>query len=715
MRLIKAKILAAGLLAATAFASFPTTAVNAEEGMFMLDKVAGLPLREKGLNISPNEIYNPAGGGLSEAVIRLENGCSAEFVSPDGLILTNHHCGFDALVAASTTANNYGENGFKADSRETELPAKGFAVSLTLRSEDVTAQVTNGIDRADQAAVAKRIEELQNADKAKLPAGVTVQIQALNNGLFYYKFHYQKINDVRIAYAPPKSIGFFGGDPDNFEWSRHCGDFTFMRAYVAPDGTAAEYSANNVPFKPKKFLTISAEGVKENDLTMIIGYPGGTSRYRESYSVAFNQNINLPFTVDLLRTRISALETVGRDDDAKRIALQGEIFSLYNGLKAFDGGVAAMRRANLVAARQADEARLREWIAQGAARQTKYGAALDQLQKAYDDYQKTAQRDLILRNMVQIPQIELLLAVSSGQAASAEVKTYVTEVAKSETFVNRELLKFFLARAANLPADQRIAQIEKRFGSLQGTARTRAEIEFAEQAFAGDLLTTEKGLNSVVAMSPEQIRAANNGLISFAAEIAPEIAAAYSRQQALNRVVSTYRLPFIQAMSELKNRTPYPDANFTQRFSYGAVKGYQPKEAVSYTPFTTLNGVFEKDTGREPFNAPAKLRDLWLKKDFGAYNVNGTVPVNFLTTNDIIGGNSGSPVLNRNGEQVGIAFDGNYEGLGNDFFFSDQLGRTIIVDIRYVMFITEKFGNAGWILRELNVKGKAAAATAAAK
>ncbi|MEP7037861.1 MAG: S46 family peptidase, partial [Acidobacteriota bacterium] len=258
---------------------------------------------------------------------------------------------------------------------------------------------------------------------------------------------------------------------------------------------------------------------------------------------------------------------------------------------------------------------------------------------------------------------------------------------------------------AELPADQKIAAIEKRFGNLQGEARGRAEDEFARKAFGGETLTTEKGLNGLLDMTAEQMKTSPDPLVSLLNELAPDIAAVGAHQQALNAVLTKYRLPFIEAMTAMKGITPYPDANFTERFTYGEIKGYSPREAVNETPFTTLDGVFEKDTGRDPFNSPAKLRDLWERKDYGNYAVNGTVPVDFLTTNDIIGGNSGSPVLNAKGEEIGIAFDGDYEGLGDDFFFSPKLGRTICVDIRYVLFITDKFGGAGWILKEMNING----------
>jgi hypothetical protein len=688
-------------------ATMPLFTVKADEGMFMMDKVASLPLAKKGLKISPADIYNPAAGGLSEAVPRLSIGCSSEFVSPDGLILTNHHCGFDALVAASTAAKNYGEEGYRAGSRAEELPAKGYSIDITLKEEDITAKVLNDIDVSDAQAVGKRVQDLQKEAQAEAGADRRVQIQALNSGMYYYQFTYQTIKDIRIVYAPPKTIGFYGGDPDNFEWTRHCGDFTFMRAYVGPDGKTAEYSTSNVPFKPRKFLSVSADGVKEDDLAMIIGYPGGTTRYRESPSIRYNQDVNFPFLVDVLNARVAALEALSRENESKRVALQSDIFSLMNTIKAEDGGVAAMRRAGLVKQRQDEEAKLTQWINADPARKAKYGEALPKLTSTYEEYEKGAMKDLIVRNMLQLNAFGFLSAAIGGQVPKDRLRGAIPEVAGGEAFVDREVFKFLLRRAAGLPNSQKIGAVEKRFGSLTGDARVRAEDEFARKAFENENVTTEKGLTAVLDAAPDQMKTAAGPLGELIGEMKDDIAGMTAHQQALNANVGKYRLPFIQAKAEFRNSTFYPDANFTQRFSYGFVKGYSPKESVSYGPFTTLNGVFEKDTGRDPFNAPAKLRTLWETKDYGQHAVNGTIPVDFLTTNDIIGGNSGSPVLNGNGEQIGIAFDGNYEGLGNDFFFNPALGRTIIVDIRYVLFLTDKFGDAGWILKEMNItRGK---------
>ncbi|MDQ3180973.1 MAG: S46 family peptidase, partial [Acidobacteriota bacterium] len=381
------------------------TAAFPEEGMFTPDQIGKLPLKQKGLKISPSEIYNPNGVDISDAVIRLSIGCTAEFVSPQGLILTNHHCGFDALVSASSAGKDYGKDGYKADSMQTELPAKDYSIFITNRVEDVTAKIRKGTENLSGDALAQAIkantEKLQADEQAKAPEGATIRIQGLNSGYFYYLYETTQIKDVRVVYAPPQMIGFFGGDPDNFEWSRHTGDFTFLRAYVAPDGKSADYSPNNVPFKPKKFLTMSLNGVREDDFVFVMGYPGGTTRYRESQNIDYSQTTNFPFLAEYLTAWSNALRMVGETDEAKRVKLQGEIANIDNGRKLYEGGVVALNRSNFAEQRKAEEAKFTTWVNQDAQRRAKYGEVLANLDRLSDDFYAVGARDRLLRTFPQ--------------------------------------------------------------------------------------------------------------------------------------------------------------------------------------------------------------------------------------------------------------------------------------------------------------------------
>jgi len=687
------------------FTSTPLTLAKFDEGMFTPDKIATLPLLQKGLKIKPTDIYNPKTGGLSEAVVRLDTGCTGEFVSPNGLILTNHHCGFDALVAASSVGNDYGTEGYKADSIKDELSAKGFSISIPVRVEDVTNKITAGTENlsgdARDKAISDNIAKLEAAEKGKI------------TGYFYYLYENKQITDIRIVYAPHRDIGFFGGDPDNFEWSRHTGDFTFLRAYVAPDGKSATYSPNNVPFKPRKFLTISLNGVKENEFVMVMGNPGGTTRYRESQSVNYSQQVNSTFLYDYLTAWIKSLENLTATDEAKRIALQGDIANLANTQKLYQGGIFAMRRADIFSQKKAEEIKFTTWVNATPARKSIYGNLLADISRVSAEYYQTDIRDRLVRTFPNLANtgsfkqlVDAIVAVSQGKALTDPKKGEINQVfAGREPMIEKDLLKFFFRKAAELPAEQKFQPVEALFAGLKDNARREAEDKTAEMLINNPDWNSAEKVIGIYSMSLNDLKEKYPKVVDFALAHAKEQSAIAARTAKFNGEINNLRLLYMRGISEMKGITPYPDANFTQRFTYGNVKGYAPREAVQYTPFTTLKGVIEKDTGVFPFIVSSKLKELQRNKDFGRFGVGDSVPVNFLSTTDIIGGNSGSPILNGFGEQVGLVFDGNYEGLGNDIFFSPAYGRTISVDIRYVLFVTEKVGGAGWILNEMKIKG----------
>ncbi len=705
------------LLCAMAMSTVQTAFARVDEGMYMPDKVGSIAnLKKRGLKIKPEEIYNPAGGGLSEAVIRLSIGCTAEFVSPDGLILTNHHCGFDALVSASTPGKDLVETGFRTEGRTGEIPAKGYSIYITERSEDVTAKVLQGTEDLSgeglAAAIKKNVDDLTNAEKAKAPKGSDIRIQVMNNGFFYYLFQTRQIEDIRVVYAPPRNIGVFGGDPDNFEWTRHTGDFTFLRAYTAPDGSSAKYAADNVPYKPKKFLTMSIGGLKEDDFVFVMGYPGSTVRYRESQSIEYARESNFPFLASWLSARSAALREIGKADEEKRIEFQSEIANFDNSFKVFDGGGLRLRRADAVEKRRAEEAQFAAWIAANPDRQKKYGTVLSDLAAVSAESNKYAKRDILVRRMGDgtMPMFRAIYsAVADAKMLNDEQRqAKLVEIRKAldgrEPIYEREMLTFFLKAFADLPEDQKFVGAEKLFGTFEGTARTAAEDAFAENVAQGSYWTAET-VAALYGPQTMEFRPERDNVRAFAMALKNEKEAATARAAAFAAKIDRLRLLYQRGMAEMKGITPYPDANSTLRFSFGNIKGYAPREAEYRAPFTTIKGMWEKDTGVNPFDMPQKLKDLQKARDFGRYGQGDSVVVNFLSTTDIIGGNSGSPILNGNGEQVGLCFDGNYEGLGNDFYYDPNMNRTISVDIRYVLFVVEKFGDAKWIVDEMKVVG----------
>lgn len=704
------------LLFAILLSSFSSVSAF-DEGMFAPGQIAGLNLKKRGLKIKPEEIYNPKGGGLSEAMISLSVGCSAEFVSPDGLILTNHHCGFDALVKASTPDNDLVEKGFVTSSRAGEISAQGYSLSIPTRTEDVTAAIKKGTETltgADLAAAYKKnMDAMTAAEQAKAPAGSKVRVQMLNNGYYFYLYQTMDINDVRVVYAPPRNIGVFGGDPDNFEWTRHTGDFTFLRAYVAPDGSSAKYSASNVPYKPKKFLTMNIGGLKDNDFVFVMGYPGGTTRYRESQSIQFARDANFPFLENWLNGMSTSLRSIGATDEEKRIAFQSDIASYDNSRKAFGGGHLRLRRSGVVQARQAEEVKLAAWIAANPDRQKKYGTVLAELKTLSDETNATSKRDVLIRRLPDGIALtvfaQVFAAVSANtmlddKARAAKLEEIKKAYADREPQFEVDMMKFFLKSMDELPADQKFKPAEDLFGKLKGKARRDAEAKFADSIANGEYASAEKtaGLYGPRTMEFNETR---EKILGFARGLGEERKALAARGQKFAANIDRLRFAYMNALTEMKGGVVYPDANFTQRFSYGNIKGYESREAEVRSPFTTIRGMMEKDTGVNPFDMPQKLIDLQNAKDFGRYGNGDSVVVNFTSTTDIIGGNSGSPILNGNGEQVGICFDGNFEGLGNDFYYDPAKNRTISVDIRFVLFVTEKFGGAKWVVDEMKVVG----------
>ena len=730
---------AALLLSVLLFVSLLPVSVLGDEGMFMPDKLNQLPLKklqQRGLKIPITDIYNPNGPSIKDAIVIVDGG-TGEFLSPEGLLLTNHHVAFDALVSASDQAKDYASNGYLAKSHNEELPAKGYTAQIPQELRDVTAEVLSGVTDAmsppeRNAAITAKSREIATAN-SKPEAGITASVLPLNEGLSYYLFSYLELRDVRIVYSPPKNIGFFGGDPDNFEWPRHCGDFTFMRVYAGVDGKPADYSPANVPFKPKKFLSISMGGVKENDFVMVMGYPGSTRRYRESYSVAYNQDVFMPFLIGVFNRQIEVLRDAGKNDRDLQIKLQSKIFDIANTVKDFEGSVVAMRRFRVVDQKRKDETAFTGWVNQNPERQKNYGDVLPTLQKAYDELQKTQPRDSLIQQIAGLSDFFAVAGVMRSIAADKEkppaernpnlaMTVLRARAALGDIFSDRlpdyerEMLAFLLRKAAELPPDQKIEAIEKRFGNLKGEARVHAEEEFARAVTQSKNLSTPESVSKLFDMTPAQLSQLNEPLIDFAADIAALNAQVAVRTRTFNAIVGRLRPLLVRGMGEMRGGIPYPDANRTLRFTYGDVRGYIPHDAAIYQAFTNLSGVIEKDSGREPFDAPEKLRQLYRARDFGPYATpdGQNVPVDFLSTTDIIGGNSGSPIMNGRGEQVGIIFDGNYEGLGNDFFYNDATGRAISVDIRYVLFIADKFGGAGYILKEMDIKNAPAALRRAA-
>ncbi len=722
------------LIVALAFAPFASLA---DEGMWLPDSLSKLPLaqlKKRGFELKPEDVYSTTQPSLKDAIVQISAGGTGSFVSGEGLILTNHHVAFAAITRASTTEKDYINNGFVAKSRAEEIPAQGYTVSILQEFKDVTAEVLSAAkpemtpEQRDAALAAKRGEIQKTALNGRDKDGIRTQVVEATSGLQYYLYTYLTLRDVRIVYAPPKSIGYFGGDPDNFEWPRHCGDFTYLRAYVGADGKPAAFSKDNVPFKPKRFLAVSAAGIKEGDFTFVLGHPGATYRYRESYSLDFRQNIQLPDQIATLKKQIDALTKLGEKNPALKIRLSDQIFSMSNSLKAFEGAVLGLKKLNLIERRSAEEEALKKWLDANPAAKAKYGNVLPQIEALYVDLRSFTSKQSAFSELFDTGELIGALYFAYLRATDKEkpanernpqlsdgaLPQILNQIGgdwnEREPEAEAKTLANALERLADLPANQKFALVETLFGNQTGDARRQAERDFADKAIANSKFKSLDEVKKLFSTSAADIRAIDDPLAKLVVAAVDENAPFAKRVAKFNSEVVRLRPNYVAAMLEMKKAPYYPDANFTLRFTYGEVKSYKPRDAVFYHWQTSLAGVIDKDTGEDPFNVPAGLKDLAKKKDYGSYfdaRLND-VPVNFLSTTDITGGNSGSPIMNGRGEVIGLVFDGNYEGLGGDYAFDGNLNRTINVDIRYVLFVTEKLGGAAYLFDEMKInRGKA--------
>ncbi|MCO6511864.1 MAG: S46 family peptidase, partial [Aridibacter famidurans] len=478
----------------------------------------------------------------------------------------------------------------------------------------------------------------------------------------------------------------------------------------------AEYSANNVPYKPKRHLKISLEGVDEGEFVMVMGYPGGTTRFRESRTIEYAQNINFPYIAEYVRTRSEVWSRIAEEQPERAVELQAEIFNLNNAEKLYSGNVVAMKRANIVEQRRELESALAKWIDSDPGRKARYGDLFEEINKITTEFYRNAKRDRALSIFPSGTTTRVFAAVYAAMTAAGEHPAADIEPKDKEKredavkaafegwdpVFEAEMIRFFLRKIDELPEGERFVFLDSLLGNKKGKERRAAESALASKIV--DAFDTPEKLLAIYDLNLEQIDQKYpdiSGLVFALQEAKAHIA---DRAGFFEAEIAPLRLEYRQALAEWKNAEPYPDANSTLRFSFGNVKGYSPREAVTYHPFTTLAGVLEKDTGIEPFDVPDKLKELFKQGEFGVYAEGKSLPVNFLSDTDIIGGNSGSPVLNGRGEQVGLVFDGNYEGLGTDMFFNPARGRTISVDIRYVLFLTEKFGDSGWLLNEMEIR-----------
>jgi hypothetical protein len=697
-----------------------------DEGMWLLDSIQKLPfveMKKHGLDLTPEQLYSSTGPSLKDAIVRLGGGTSS-FVSAEGLLVTNHHVAFGGIQALSSVQDDYLKNGFWAKTKAEEL-STSYSAQMVVGMKDVTTDILSVLSDTMSAetrasAIQSKSAELEKA--AKGTSEFTCRVSELYSGLKFYLFTYQVFSDIRLVYAPPSAIGNYGGEIDNWMWPRHTGDFSLMRVYVAPDGKSARYSKDNVPYKPKVFLPISSQGYAEGSFAMIIGFPGRTFRYREAAAVQIARDESLPLTVDLYKTRIDIIEAAGKKDRAIEIKYASRVRGLANTYKNFLGTLEGMKRAELLAKKRNEELKFSSYLAASAELSRKYGSLLGEMEKASVELRTFNRKSILLANLnagIDLLRLSGRLKTYAGlyrDSAGVSLtptarerdaaREFIGSVFKNfDVTVDRQTLYALILKGADMPVDQQLPAFREITGPRTGAEREKRVREFVEDLYDETVLTTPAGCEKLLAKGAEAI--GEDAFLLFAAKIDAEQTPITGKTLKFTTKIASLRARFIEAwLGWKKGELVYPDANSTIRYTYGTVKPYSPRDGVDYRFYTTLTGVMEKAQSEEPFIVPAKLKELWMKKDYGRYAdpKTGDVHVAFLANLDITGGNSGSPIINGKGELIGCAFDGNWEAVVGDYYFQDQYNRTISVDARYILFVLDKYSGAENILKELLIK-----------
>ncbi len=693
-----------------------------DEGMYPMSELEKLDLQAAGLEIDSSLIYNPDGLALVDGICKI-GGCTGSFVSDQGLMLTNHHCAFRAIRDASTPEHDYLAEGFTAGTRQQEAPTLGYTVRITDSyrdvSADVLAVVDEGMDPQKRTkAIEKKMKQLSLAEEEAHP-GKRAEVSEMFLGKTYVLFLYTYLKDVRLVYSPPLAIGNFGGEADNWMWPRHSGDFSFMRAYVGPDGEPAEYSEDNIPYQPKVVLEVGSEGVLDGDFVFIFGYPGTTYRHRSAAFLGYLSEKYMPTVVDWYGWQIQNLEASAQGDRQRELALAARVKGLQNTYKNFRGKLQGIDRLNLLAVRRQQEKDLQEFIDADPVLKENYGQVLTRLDEYYQARAESAAYDLWLRYMLRSSET-MSAALTVWENAIEKEKPEIERewaymernldqttnslVTKADTFdpvADALIMGELMKRAGGISQAEDLEALDGMTGA-DGAEKAR---KYLEKSFKKSSLMEPDTLLEAMNKSTEELKKMRDPFLRLVAELYPPYLEMREENKRRKGELDQLQAALQEVKRQFQGKDFVPDANGILRYTHGRVEGYSPKDAVHYTPLTTLEGMLEKDTGHKPFNVPARFRTLIENKDFGSFLSEdlGGVPVNMLYSTDTTGGNSGSPVLNAKGQIVGLNFDRAWEATINDFAWDHSYSRSIGVDIRYVLWVTWKYGGAEWLLEEMKV------------
>ncbi|RCW37464.1 S46 family peptidase [Marinilabilia salmonicolor] len=696
--------------------------LKADEGMWLLPLIKKLnieKMQEKGLKLSAEEIYSVNQSSLKDAIVIFGGGCTGELISDQGLILTNHHCGYGTIQELSSVEDNYLEDGFWAKSLEEEIPAPGLSVTFMKRMEDVTEKIEAGL--TDEMSEVQRMAAVDSiskhiADSVKGDTHYRTLVRDFYGGNQYYLIVYEVFNDVRFVGAPPSSIGKFGHDTDNWMWPRHTGDFSMFRVYADAEGNPAEYSPENKPLKPAHHLPISLKGYEKDDFAMTLGFPGSTERYLTSWGI--DERVNI-FNYSLINPR-GVKQEIWQEamNSSEKIRLQyaSKYSRSSNYWKNSIGMNRGLKNLNVIAKKQKLEEQFSEWVNENADRKAKYGEVLTELETAYSERAPFYLAQNFVRECMLRGTEILSFALSARdleKALEEEDEEKISAAVEALKEAGKEFYKDYhaatdqkvMSALFNLYFDEIDAKFYPSFFEDIKTEKEDGFETFASKLFKKSLFVNSDDFNSFLE-NPKLKTLQKDPAYKAGKSTLDLYFSLWEKTRESNMTITKNHRLFIAGLQAMNpDKVYYDDANFSMRLSYGEVGDYEARDAVIYKHYTTLKGVMEKEKPDDyEFAVPERLKELYESKDYGRYaNEDGRMYVNFTTDNDITGGNSGSPVINGEGHLFGLAFDGNWEAMSGDIAFEQELQKCINVDIRYVLFIIDKYAGATNLIDEMTI------------